>query len=212
LIGQSLGIRATPYMTRPCGSVPMKLRAVVVGIPGVGKTTVVEKTASGIKGARVITFGTVMAEEALKLGWIRNRDELRKMSIEKQKKLQRLTAQRISKRTEPVLLVDTHLFIRTPEGFWPGLPFEVVRAMKPTHLVLVEASSEEIRARRTADSTRSRDAITTADLDSELALARSFLTVSSTLTGAPMLILSNSQGKADETARKLIEVLEGAKG
>jgi adenylate kinase len=189
----------------------MKLRAVVVGIPGVGKTTVVEKTASGIKGARVITFGTVMAEEALRLGWIKDRDELRKMPIDRQKKLQRMTALKISKRTEPVLLVDTHLFIRTPEGFWPGLPFEVVRAMKPTHLVLVEASSDEIRARRATDSTRSRDAITTAELESELALARSFLTVSSTLTGAPMLILSNSQGKAEETARKLIEVLGSAR-
>ena len=37
------------------------------------------------------------------------------------------------------MFVDTHLFIRTPEGFWPGLPYVVIQALKPTHLVLIEA-------------------------------------------------------------------------
>lgn len=188
----------------------MTLRVVVVGIPGVGKTTVVEKTAAGIKGSKIVTFGTVMSEEALRLGWIRNRDEMRKMPIERQRTLQKLAAQKISRRKDPVLFVDTHLFIRTPEGFWPGLPFEVVRSMKPTHLVLVEAQSEEIRARRAADSTRSRDSISIDDLESELALGRSFLAAASTLSGAPILVVSNTQGKADEAAQKLVQIMKGA--
>jgi adenylate kinase len=189
----------------------MTLRVVVVGIPGVGKTTVVEKTIAGLKGAKVVTFGTVMSDEALRLKWIKNRDEMRKMPIEKQKRLQRIAAQKISRMKDPILFIDTHLFIRTPEGFWPGLPFEVARAMKPTHLVLVEARSEEIRSRRAADTSRARDAVTLEELESELALGRSFLAVSSTLTGAPMLVVSNSQGKADETASQLIEVLGKAR-
>lgn len=188
----------------------MTLRVVVVGIPGVGKTTVVEKASAGIQGSKIVTFGTVMAEEALKLRWIRNRDEMRKMPVEKQRRLQKLAALKISRMKDPVLFIDTHLFIRTPEGFWPGLPFEVVRAMKPTHLVLVEAQSEEIRARRAADATRSRDVISNAELESELALGRSFLTAASTLSGAPMLVVNNSQGKADETAQKLADVLNKA--
>jgi adenylate kinase len=189
----------------------MTLRVVVVGIPGVGKTTVVEKTAEGIKGSKIVTFGTVMAEEALKLGWIKNRDEMRKMPIEKQRKLQKLAAQKISRMKAPVLFVDTHLFIRTPEGFWPGLPFEVVSAMKPTHLVLVEASSTEIQSRRAADASRARDKIPVDELESELALGRSFLTSVSTLSGAPMLVVLNAQGKADETAQQLVRVLKEAK-
>jgi adenylate kinase len=189
----------------------MTLRVVVVGIPGVGKTTVVDKTAAGLKGAKIVTFGTVMAEEALRLRWIKNRDEMRKMPIEKQKKLQKIAALKISRRKDPILFIDTHLFIRTPEGFWPGLPFEVVRTMKPTHLILVEAKSEEIRARRMADPTRARDSVTMEELGSELALGRSFLAVSSTLTGAPMLVVTNAEGKADETAQRLIEVLGAAK-
>ena len=189
----------------------MTLRVVVVGIPGVGKTTVVEKTIAGLKGAKVVTFGTVMSEEALRLKWIKNRDEMRKMPVEKQKRLQKMAATRIARMKGKAILVDTHLFIRTPEGFWPGLPFEVVRAMKPTHLVLVIATPEEIAKRRTADPTRARDEITVESLREELDIARSFLAVSSTLTGAPMLIVRNEQGKAEEVSMGLVRMLEQAK-
>jgi adenylate kinase len=111
---------------------------------------------------------------------------------------------------DQIVLVDTHLFIRTKEGFWPGLPFEVVRALNPTHLVLVEASPEEIATRRTADAARSRDSVGMEELEKELELGRSFLAVSSTLTGAPMLIVRNTQGKADVTAEELSSVIKEA--
>ena len=185
-----------------------RLRVVVVGIPGVGKTTVVEKAAEST-GAKVVTFGTVMFEQARKLRWFKDRDDMRKMPVDKQRRLQTLAAKRISLASEPILFIDTHLFIRTPEGFWPGLPFDVVSAMKPTHLALVEATPEEIRDRRASDSTRVRDSISRVALASELALGRSFLSAASTLTGAPMLILANRAGMADETARELAEALPG---
>lgn len=183
-----------------------KLRAVVVGIPGVGKTTVVEKAAE-IAGARVVTFGTVMFEQAQKLRWVGDRDGMRKLPVEKQGRLQRLAAARISRARDPVLFIDTHLFIRTPEGIWPGLPFEVLREMKPTHLVLIEATPEEIRDRRAGDSTRARDSLSVEALASELGLGRSFLSSASTLTGAPMLILANRAGAAEDTARELAAAL-----
>ncbi|MGP8125244.1 MAG: adenylate kinase [Nitrososphaerales archaeon] len=188
----------------------MKLRVVVVGIPGVGKTTVVEKLRSRLEGAKLVTFGTVMFEEALRRKWVKGRDEMRKLPVERQKKLQAVAAAKISKMADQVVLVDTHLFIRTNEGFWPGLPFEVVRALNPTHLVLVEASPEEVSARRAADAARSRDSVDKEELEKETELGRAFLSVSSTLTGAPMLIVRNAEGKADATAEALAAVIKGA--
>jgi len=188
----------------------MRIRVVVVGIPGVGKTTVVEKLTSLMKGSTLVTFGTVMLEEGKKLRWISHRDELRKLPVEKQRRLQTLTATRISRMKGAVLFVDTHLFIRTKEGFWPGLPFEVVRALKPTHLVLVEAKPEEIVVRRQVDKNRYRDEATLEDLGQELSLARSFLTVSSTLTGAPMLMVSNRDGMSEAVATDLSGMLREA--
>ncbi len=189
----------------------MRLRAVVLGIPGVGKTTVVQRAASSLKGGRLVNFGTVMFSEAMKLRWIKHRDELRKLPVGKQRRLQRIAARTISRMKGDVLFVDTHLFIRTPEGFWPGLPFEVARALKPTHLVLVEASSHDVFARRSRDATRYRDTVTPEELESELMLARSFLTVTSSVTGAPMLILRNEEGRVEEPVKKLMEVLKEAR-
>jgi adenylate kinase len=190
----------------------MKLRIVVVGIPGVGKTTVVEKLKSVLEGSQLVTFGSVMLEEGMRLKWIRHRDELRRLPVEKQRMLQRMAASKISRMGRKVLLVDTHLFVRTKEGFWPGLPFDVVRKLRPTHLILVEASPDEILQRRMSDKTRYRDTATKEELQAELALARSFLTVSSTLTGAPMLIANNAQGKADELASSLAATIREAAG
>lgn len=188
----------------------MNLRAVVVGIPGVGKSTVVDKVVAGFPGAKLVNFGTVMFEEAVARKWVKIRDEMRKMPVEKQKRLQKVAATKIARMREKAVIVDTHLFIRTEEGFWPGLPFDVVRAMKPTHLVLIIAKPEEIAKRRSADATRVRDSLTSESLTEELELARSFLAVSSTLTGAPMTVISNDEGKQEEVAQSLLEMLEKA--
>jgi adenylate kinase len=185
-------------------------RVVVVGIPGVGKSTVVDKFVAQYPGAKLVTFGSVMLEAARSKKWVKDRDQMRKLPVEKQKLLQKAAAVAIARMKERVVVVDTHLFIRTNEGFWPGLPFEVARAMNPTHLVLVEASPEDVAKRRMADTTRSRDAITTEALAQELQLARSFLTVASTLTGAPMLMVTNAQGKADEAASAVASMLRSA--
>jgi adenylate kinase len=179
----------------------------VVGVPGVGKTTVVQKMNAAIKGSRVVTFGTVMLDEGKRLKWIKHRDELRKLPVEKQKRLQKVAASRIARMRDKVVFVDTHLFIRTAEGFWPGLPFEVVRALKPTHLILVEADPNEILSRRQTDTTRYRDNVTSKDLVGELSLARDFLVTSSTLTGAPMLIAPNNDGKSSEVAGRIARML-----
>ena len=77
------------------------------------------------------------------------------------------------------MIIDTHLFIVTKEGFWPGMPLDVLRALKPTHLVLVSASLEEIKSRRENDSTRSRDSATLESLELEMDAAKSLLFASS---------------------------------
>jgi adenylate kinase len=150
----------------------MGLRVVVVGIPGVGKTTVVDKVVAGLKGAKTLVFGTAMFDAAKRLGWVRQRDEMRRLPVEKQRRLQKIAARSISRTKGRVVFVDTHLFVRTPEGFWPGLPFDVIRAMKPTHLILIVAKPAEILSRRMKDTTRSRDSITMEEVENELTLAK----------------------------------------
>ena len=186
----------------------MGYRIVVVGIPGVGKSTVIEQVSASLQG-KVAVFGTVMFEEARRLKWVKDRDDMRKMTVVRQKRLQKAAAAKIARDKNKVLLIDTHLFIRTPEGFWPGLPFDVIRALKPTHLILVEAKSEEILSRRTNDTTRYRDKLTAQDIEYELSLARSFLSCTSLVSGAPMLTIQNSEGLVDEAAATVVKALQG---
>ena len=127
---------------------------VVTGIPGVGKTTVMKKAAKGID-INFVTFGTLMIEIAQEMKLVKDRDEMRKLSLEQQKKLQIKTAERIAKMKN--VIVDTHCTVKTPKGYMPGLPEWVVKKIKPTAIVLVEADPEEIYNRRENDKSRNRD-------------------------------------------------------
>ena len=192
-------------------SLDVAKRAIVVGIPGVGKSTIVNKTVDLLKKqgltAKFVIFGSVMFDEALKLGLAKHRDDMRKLSVDDQTKLQVLAASSIKNTSAEVVIVDTHLFIHTQEGYWPGIPESVLKALSPTHLICLEASPKEIMNRRARDGTRSRDPITEDEINRDLQLSRSMLSTLAILSGAPMLLTSNNEGKADETARSVVKGL-----
>ena len=58
-----------------------------------------------------VVFGTLMFEEANKKG-LKNRDEMRNLSIEDQRNLQEDAAKRIAEMKEKIVIIDTHLFIK----------------------------------------------------------------------------------------------------
>ena len=59
---------------------------IVTGVPGVGKSTVMN--AAKDFGYNIVNFGTTMFEEAQKEG-VSNRDDLRKLPVDVQKRLQK---------------------------------------------------------------------------------------------------------------------------
>ncbi len=186
-------------------------RAIIVGIPGVGKTTVINRAAEMLNERRkaiVVVFGTIMFEEAKKLG-LKNRDEMRKMPVDEQKRLQEMAAQRIAEMRDDIVLVDTHLFINTKEGYYPGLPMRLLNIMKPTNLVMVAADAEEIADRRKADQTRQRDIISAENIQKELDISRMMVASCSILTGAPFAIIVNNDGKVEEAAANIAKMLLG---
>ena len=64
-----------------------------------GKTTLITRAAEILNQKRkttVVIFGTVMFEEAKKKMGLKNRDELRRMAVDDQRRLQDLAAQRIT--------------------------------------------------------------------------------------------------------------------
>lgn len=185
-------------------------RVVIVGIPGVGKSSVVSKVVDMLnargKGPLVLNYGTVMLEEAQSYG-VKSRDEIRRLSIEKQRSLQVHAASRISEMQGEFVIVDTHLFISTAEGFWPGIPLDVLQALKPTNLILVSAAANEVLERRQKDQTRFRDPATIESLEKELFAASAFLYASSAIAGCPALIIDNAEGDIEGAAMRIIDAI-----
>ena len=187
-------------------------RVAVVGIAGVGKTTVISQAAKILnqKGHKtaVVVFGTTMLEEAKKIG-LKNRDEIRNLPIKDQQHLQDMAAKRIAEMKDNIVIVDTHVFINTTEGYYPGLPMRLLNIIKPTHMVMIAADPQEILNRRKSNGTRQRDIISEENIQHELDISKVMVTSCSVLTGSPFIIITNNDNKTDEAASYLIKVLAG---
>jgi adenylate kinase len=186
------------------------VRAVIVGIPGVGKTTVITEVRSnlqrrGLKSATAV-FGTLMFEEAKKT-LVKNRDEMRNLSIAVQKNLQEEAAKKISKMNEGFIIIDTHLFIKSSEWFYPGVPMNVIQIIKPTHLLLIIADANEITSRRQKDDTRHRDLLSKEGIQQEIDLSKMMIASLANLTGSPFAIIENNNNEAAKAAENIAKIL-----
>lgn len=190
----------------------MTKRVIIVGIPGVGKSTVITKvfeilSQQGID-TRIAEFGKIMFEQAKQLE-INNRDQLRKLSIDQQRTLQEMTAKFINSLGNDIVIIDTHLLISTEYGFYPGLPMKLLNILNPTHLVLVTASSEEIFNRRANDSTRHRDLISLEQIESDLRMSESMISVSSIITGSPFYLIHNNTDQIEVASGSIVRAILG---
>lgn len=182
-------------------------RVIIVGIPGVGKTTLVEKLVEMLrrdhKTVNVVSFGTVMLDEAKKRRLV-DRDQLRRLPMAEQQALQMSAAESISRLSEDYVIIDTHTFISTPSGHYPGLTERMLKVMRPSSFVSVYARPEDIYNRRMKDETRNRDRISIDGIKKELSLHESMLSACSVISGSPIRSVLNSEGKVDEAARQVI--------
>lgn len=189
---------------------PRKKTVIIVGVPGVGKSTIINNATETLmkKGTSVktVVFGSVMFEEAKKLG-INDRDELRKQTIDIQQGLQNMAAEHISNLDDSIVFVDTHLFIKTQSGYYPGLPMNLILKMNPQRLILVTANSNEILNRRKKDTTRTRDLISDDEINRDIQVSLSMISSLSILTGAPFEIIYNHDDMIDSATSQLVELL-----
>lgn len=185
-------------------------KVIIVGIPGVGKTTLVSKIVEILKSKNktvtVVSFGTVMFEQAKKIG-VNDRDELRKLPMEKQQELQKMAGEKIAAMNENFVIIDTHAFISTPSGFYPGLPEYVLKIIKPSNLISVTAKPEEIYNRRMKDETRNRDIVSISAIKREMDVQDAMLSACSVLSGSPLKPVLNREGKVDVAAESVIEAI-----
>ena len=177
---------------------------VVTGIPGVGKTTVMKNAAEGMD-IKFVTFGSVMIDIATEEGLVKDRDQMRTLTLEQQKELQIKTAEKVANMGN--VIVDTHCSVKTPQGYMPGLPEWVIRKLKPNSIVVVEADPEEIFNRRAKDTTRNRDPDTKEQIAEHQFVNRAAAMTIATITGATVKIVYNHDNAIEEAVKQASPVL-----
>jgi len=189
---------------------------VVTGVPGVGKTTVLshlEKMAKerGVK-IKIVNFGTYMLDTALSEGLVKHRDEIRKLPLRKQLGLQARAAKRIIEDAlkdlgeEGYLLIDTHALVKTPAGYWPGLPAHVLDELKPDMIAVIEAPPEVIASRQQKDVTRVRSDIGGVEgVKRLMEYARAASLASAVRYASTVAFIENPEGAPERAAEELLQ-------
>ena len=180
--------------------------AIVAGIPGAGKTTVMNEVLKK-REYKVVNYGDEIFKIAKERRLVEHRDELRKLPYEMQREMQIEAAKRIAKLGNAI--VDTHCTIKTPFGYLPGLPYDVLSILKQSRIILIEANPEEIMERRKKDAEiRVRDEESIESMEEHQLMNRIAGMSYAVLTGATLKIIKNRQGKLIEAAEEMIKALE----
>ena len=188
--------------------------AVVTGIPGVGKTTVLNELTDLAHQNKfdlvVLNYGTIMNEIMRDLGKELHRDDMRSQRLEMQRKVQELAANELNNRATQhnVLVIDTHMFVRTPSGMWAGIPQNLLQQLRPQLFVLVETDAQQIANRRQSDSARRRDQSLSSEITFDLEWSRATAAASAVITGAPVKIIRNEPGNQRQAAKDLFQTIQ----
>jgi adenylate kinase len=186
---------------------------IVAGIPGVGKTTVLQELEAVRKekniDLKIINFGDVMNQLFKKQGKGVHRDHMRRQDIALQTRIQQQAARKIARMSGvSSLVVDTHMFVRTVDGLWPGTPRRVLEALHPDIIVLIEAGPEEVAKRRISDTSRERESSKLEDVKADLEWSRYMASVNAVLEGVPVQIVLNPEGRQRQAAEDILTIVE----
>jgi adenylate kinase len=171
---------------------------VVTGTPGAGKTTIVNSV-KGLKEYTSVGVGDLMERLGTERGYVKNRDEIRTLGNFKITGLRNETFSYISS-FDGKVIVDTHAtVVNTKRRYIPGFPFEALMLMKTIlGFVYVDASSEEIIARRNKDKSRARNEEDKAIIDDQRTINLSMLAYYSSYLNVPLYIIENTEGHMEE--------------
>jgi adenylate kinase len=188
----------------------MGKKVIITGVPGVGKTTVVNEALKKLKEEGIeyqsINFGSFMFDVAKNENIVQDRDQMRTLDRGMQKQLQQRAGQAIA-RVSGNVLIDTHASVKTPKGYLAGLPEWVLKEIMPDIIVLVETDDDQILMRRMTDETRSRDREGAKSIAEHQQFNRSIAAAYAMITGCTIKIVTNADFLLERAGQDLAEVL-----
>lgn len=181
---------------------------IVVGLSGVGKSTVLEETMLlSDREYEIVNYGDKMMETAEEHG-VESRDEMKELDVETYKQIQAEAAEKIFELAEDKeIIVDTHAAIKSPHGYIPGLPKWSIEELDPDKIIMLTAQPEEIWNRVNEDD-RDREHDSASSIAEYQHVAREMAATGSVLTGAYLKIIENPDGGAEKAAEELVKTLK----
>lgn len=156
----------------------------VVGVPGVGKTSLCKKLSKKVDYPH-INYGDLMLEIAREKSLAETEDELFSLPIRTQYQVWEEAALQIKEQRKA--LVDLHGLDQSPIGYILSLPIKII---KPSLIILIESPPELILLRRKHDpKQRIRDTIQT--LTEHMEMLRMLMMISSVMVGCTLSIIQN---------------------
>jgi len=187
----------------------------VVGVPGVGKTSVINEAKKYLKYEfKVVNTGDIMFELAKEKYNINNRDEIRKkLTFEQQKEIQKEAIKRIKEmEKESDIILDTHLVIESYEGYITGMFREYAEILKPDGVAVIISDPDKIFVRRLKDiQIRGRDIENLKRIEIQQNLTIYFTTIFMFEYGTIVEVINNEEGLLEEAAKKFAEFLNKLK-
>lgn len=185
--------------------------AVVFGIPGVGKSTIVNIVKDKL-GLVYIHPGNIMYEIAQKRGLVENVDQVRGLKLPVQQELQEEMAKEIAAMIDGRLtenfIIDTHAIVKTPQGFFPGLRKSFFEAIKPDIYLVIESDPEVILQRRNTDKERVRtDDHSLEEILLHIDLTRDFASAYSIYSQANFAVINNKEGDIDYAVNEMSGII-----
>jgi len=151
------------------------MKIVVAAVPGAGKSTVLEYLKKKMPEVKIVSVGDLIFEIAKKKFKIKDRDELRKkLSIKQERIVQERSAEKISRMKEKNILIDTHMCIKTPSGYFPGMSDKVASIVKPDVVIVLDFNPKDVIERRKKDPKRKRDIETEEAIDEHQEYTKQF--------------------------------------
>lgn len=193
--------------------------AVLVGLKGSGKTTLMKKVLEKRPDIKHIVAGNYFAEYYKKKGLNRDQGDLGVGSSE-HFKIQKEVFKKIKKECgkHKNVIVDTHSFLTKKEGFYPGLPMFALEILKPDTIVGLEYKPEDILKRREKDIKqlgRKRSAAETLEgVKLEFEVQRNYLFAASAMIGCTVKLLQKFEKEkyefeyVEKNAEELLELFQ----
>lgn len=184
---------------------------IVLGLPGVGKSTVLNGVKEKKPSYIFVNWGDKMLEIAKAKYGVTDRDKMRSLPTYNQKTIQSLVGEELAKMDAKLggkLIVDTHCSVLNPVTgtYLPGLPYSILQKMPIEALVLLTGEIDEIAKRRANDPTRTR-AVDPKEILAHDAHNRCLLAAYSVLASAPALVVYNRDNHVSEAVDQIVKIL-----